>query len=72
MTTLIQPHDHRDAVRNTIEENSRWNAAYLIMNILATVIACCGPLENSTAVVIGAMPVPVHSSWHSPTWSGFR
>jgi hypothetical protein len=40
MTTLIQQHDHRDAVRTTIEENSRWDTAYLVMNILATVIAC--------------------------------
>jgi uncharacterized hydrophobic protein (TIGR00271 family) len=55
MTTLVQPHDHRDVVRTAIAENSRCDAAYLIMNILATVIACYGLLENSPAVVIGAM-----------------
>ena len=55
MTTMVQPHEHSEAVRHIIEESSRCDAAYLIMNILATVIACYGLLENSPAVVIGAM-----------------
>jgi uncharacterized hydrophobic protein (TIGR00271 family) len=55
MITVAQVQDRRDVVRAAIEENSRCDAAYLTMNILATVIACYGLLENSPAVVIGAM-----------------
>jgi uncharacterized hydrophobic protein (TIGR00271 family) len=55
MTTAAQAQDPRDEVRRSIESNSRCDAAYLTMNVLATVIACYGLLQNSPAVVIGAM-----------------
>ena len=42
-------------VRASIDLNSRFDAAFVIMNILATVVACYGLFENSPAVVIGAM-----------------
>jgi uncharacterized hydrophobic protein (TIGR00271 family) len=43
------------AVRASIDLNSRFDAAFVIMNVLATVVACYGLFENSPAVVIGAM-----------------
>lgn len=55
MTTVVSVDDRRDVVRANIEESSRCDTAYVTMNILATVIACYGLLENSPAVVIGAM-----------------
>jgi uncharacterized hydrophobic protein (TIGR00271 family) len=45
----------RAAVRANIDLNSGFDLTFLIMNVLATVIACYGLLENSPAVVIGAM-----------------
>ena len=45
----------RDKVRANIDSNSRFDSAYIIMNGLATVVACYGLFENSAAVVIGAM-----------------
>ena len=45
---------HRTA-RAEIEANSEFNSAYVVMNALATVVACYGLFENSPAVVIGAM-----------------
>src|SRR5437660_10430222 len=47
--------DSQEAVRRTIEVNSAFDVAFLAMNALATVVACCGLFENSPAVVIGAM-----------------
>ena len=46
---------HKAAVRSSVAENSSWNRAYLVMNILATTVACYGLLADSAAVVIGAM-----------------
>jgi uncharacterized hydrophobic protein (TIGR00271 family) len=43
------------AVRAGIDLNSSFDAAFVTMNVLATVIACYGLFENSPAVVIGAM-----------------
>jgi uncharacterized hydrophobic protein (TIGR00271 family) len=45
----------RSQIRSNIESNSEFDAAYVIMNGLATVVACYGLFENSPAVVIGAM-----------------
>jgi uncharacterized hydrophobic protein (TIGR00271 family) len=45
------------AVRATIDSNSVFDAAYVTMNVLATVVACYGLFENSSAVVIGAMVI---------------
>ena len=42
-------------VRANIDSNSEFDAAYIIMNGLAAVVACYGLFENSPAVVIGAM-----------------
>jgi uncharacterized hydrophobic protein (TIGR00271 family) len=43
------------AVRATIDSISGFDAAFVTMNALATVLACYGLFENSPAVVIGAM-----------------
>jgi uncharacterized hydrophobic protein (TIGR00271 family) len=45
----------RDKIRANINENSQFDSAYVIMNGLATVVACYGLFANSPAVVIGAM-----------------
>jgi uncharacterized membrane protein len=45
----------RANVRTNIDLNSQFDAAYVIMNGLATVVACYGLFANSPAVVIGAM-----------------
>jgi uncharacterized hydrophobic protein (TIGR00271 family) len=52
-----QEADHRQAVRKGIHDGAVLNAPFLIMNALATVIACCGLLQDSPAVVIGAMVI---------------
>jgi uncharacterized hydrophobic protein (TIGR00271 family) len=43
------------AVRASIDLNSGFDAVFVTMNVLATVLACYGLFENSPAVVIGAM-----------------
>jgi uncharacterized hydrophobic protein (TIGR00271 family) len=45
----------RARVRANIDSNSEFDSAYVIMNFLATVVACYGLFANSPAVVIGAM-----------------
>jgi len=45
----------RDQIRANIESNSQFDTAYIVMNGLATVVACYGLFEDSAAVVIGAM-----------------
>jgi uncharacterized membrane protein len=45
----------RAKIRANIESNSEFDAAHVIMNGLATVVACYGLFANSPAVVIGAM-----------------
>jgi uncharacterized hydrophobic protein (TIGR00271 family) len=55
MTSVLDVPDPRNNVRVAIDANSRCDSAYLTMNALATLIACYGLLENSPAVVIGAM-----------------
>lgn len=44
-----------ELVRQSIVENARIDSSYIVMNCLATVVACYGLLLGSTAVVIGAM-----------------
>jgi uncharacterized hydrophobic protein (TIGR00271 family) len=46
---------HRAAVGSTVDQNSSFDRAYVVMNVLATIVACYGLLEDSAAVVIGAM-----------------
>jgi uncharacterized hydrophobic protein (TIGR00271 family) len=55
MTSVLDVPELHDSVRVSIELNSRCDGAYITMNVLATLIACYGLLENSPAVVIGAM-----------------
>ena len=47
--------DQQRTVREAIVSGAELTQSYLIMNGLATVVACYGLLANSTAVVIGAM-----------------
>ena len=42
-------------VRQRIHDNASLNSSYVLMNALATIVACYGLLADSTAVVIGAM-----------------
>jgi uncharacterized hydrophobic protein (TIGR00271 family) len=46
-----------EAIRKNIHDNAVFNTAFLIMNALATVVACYGLLEDSAAVVVGAMVI---------------
>lgn len=45
----------QDAVRRKIHEGASLSVPYLVMNALAAIVASYGLLENSMAVVIGAM-----------------
>ena len=49
--------DARDQIRSGIRDGSKLTRAYVMMNMLAGIIACYGLFANSTAVVIGAMIV---------------
>ncbi len=51
--------DNKNSVRKAVHEEAAFNAAFVVMNVIATVIACAGLFENSPAVVIGAMVVAV-------------
>jgi uncharacterized hydrophobic protein (TIGR00271 family) len=44
-----------EKIRRSIEENAVFDTPYIVMNVLATIVACYGLLANSPAVVIGAM-----------------
>ena len=55
MEKLQSLESSRASVRASIASNSEFDAAYITMNGLAAVVACYGLLENSPAVVIGAM-----------------
>lgn len=46
---------HKLSVLSRVAEDSSFDGAYVVMNVLATVVACYGLLEDSAAVVIGAM-----------------
>jgi uncharacterized hydrophobic protein (TIGR00271 family) len=46
---------HRESVLSRVAEDSTFDLAYVVMNVLATAVACYGLLEDSAAVVIGAM-----------------
>ena len=48
---------HRKVVRSSVAENSVFDRAYAVMNILATIVASYGLLADSAAVVIGAMVI---------------
>jgi len=55
MTTQVGALGHQAEIRSNIVANSECDFAYVVMNGLATVIACYGLFSNSPAVVIGAM-----------------
>jgi hypothetical protein len=43
--------------RLKIDDGSSFDSAYVVMNTLATIVACYGLLADSPAVVIGAMTI---------------
>ena len=51
----IDPLQQKETICKSIRENAAFTVPYVTMNALATVVACYGLLQNSTAVVIGAM-----------------
>jgi uncharacterized hydrophobic protein (TIGR00271 family) len=48
---------HRNSVRQAINSGSKLDKPYVFMNAMATVVASYGLLEDSPAVVIGAMVI---------------
>ncbi len=56
-TVCSEPRDPYNEARENIRKGAVLNRAYIIMNILSTIMACYGLFENSPAVVIGAMVV---------------
>jgi uncharacterized hydrophobic protein (TIGR00271 family) len=56
MTNVPQPRaSNLEDARTGIRANAALSAPYMIMNTLAAIVACYGLLENSSAVIIGAM-----------------
>ena len=51
----IDPQRQKQEICKSIRENAAFTVPYVTMNALATVVACYGLFQNSTAVVIGAM-----------------
>lgn len=49
------PHEQHKTLRESIEQGATINTPYLLMNSLSAVVATYGLLQDSTAVVIGAM-----------------
>src|SRR4029077_521458 len=47
----------KEGVRTLIREGASLKSSYLIMNVLATVLACYGLLADNASAVIGAMVV---------------
>lgn len=71
------PDSHRFLVRENIRQGTELSVAYLLMNVLAAMIASYGLFANSPAVVIGAMIVamllePITISAASARHRGFR
>jgi uncharacterized membrane protein len=56
-TILSGTRDPRAEAVENIRKSAIYDRSQMIMNILSTIIACYGLLENSPAVVIGAMVV---------------
>ncbi|BAH75118.1 hypothetical membrane protein [Solidesulfovibrio magneticus RS-1] len=55
MDTASADERHKQAVRQTIQENAKLCVAFMVMNMLAATIASYGLFANSPAVIIGAM-----------------
>lgn len=49
----------QETIRRSIHDHAALNVPYLLMNGLATIVASYGLLENSVAVIIGAMIIAV-------------
>ena len=56
-STDVEASTVQNSVRENIYENASLSVPFIIMNILATIVASYGLLANSTAVVIGAMVI---------------
>ena len=56
-TVPVENYYQKEVVRRSVEDGTAFNAAYAIMNALAAVVASYGLLEDSPAVVIGAMVI---------------
>jgi uncharacterized hydrophobic protein (TIGR00271 family) len=48
---------HKEEIRNAIRDGASLTPTYIVMNMLATIIACYGLLVDSAAGIIGAMVV---------------
>ena len=55
--TIADLKQHQDTVRENIRNGAVLSSPYLLMNVLAAIIATDGLLANSPAVVISAMIV---------------
>lgn len=55
LNVLDEKAQRLEAIRESITSNAVFDAAYVVMNVLATLVACYGLFANSPAVVIGAM-----------------
>ena len=59
LATAEEARENRVAVREAIHKNAAFTPQFVLMNALATIVACYGLLADSTAVVIGAMIIAV-------------
>ena len=55
MTGFAISADEKRSAMQSIVANANFDASYVAINAIATIIACAGLLANSTAVVIGSM-----------------
>jgi len=49
--------DYRASVRAGVRQNSALDQPFVLTNLCATIIACCGLVADSAAVIVGAMVV---------------
>src|SRR3954452_7459063 len=52
-----EPRVSRETIRRNLRDNAVFDTAFVVMNALATVVASYGLLQDSAAVVIGAMVI---------------
>ena len=61
--------DNRKALLEQVESGASGGVDYLVMMVLSSGLASLGLLEDSTAVVIGAMLVaPLMGPWSGLAW----
>jgi uncharacterized hydrophobic protein (TIGR00271 family) len=58
-TVVVTKKQHRDSIRENIRNGAVLSSPYMLMNVLAAIIATYGLFANSPAVVISAMIVAV-------------